>query len=89
VFKRNNWFGKDAAKRALDLWNDATKAAEKELEANPNKKYYSRLGPKRGSKRAEPGWYPTTLNREALNQLRKMIDAGEITSQEWAALSAA
>jgi hypothetical protein len=89
VFKRNNWFGKDAAKRALDLWNDASKAAEKELEANPNKKYYSRLGPKRGSKRGEPGWYPTTLNREAQNQLRKKINAGEITSQEWAALSAA
>ncbi len=89
VFKRNNWFGKDAAKRALDLWNDATKAAEKELEANPNKKYYSRLGPKRGPNKGKPDWYATTLNREAQNQLRKMIDAGEITSAEWAALSAA
>jgi hypothetical protein len=89
VFKTNNWFGQDAAKRALDLWNDATKAAEKELEANPGKKYYSRKGPDRGPNKGKPGWYPTTLNREAQNQLRKMIDAGEITSQEWAALSAA
>jgi hypothetical protein len=89
VFNKKNWFGQDAEKRALNLWTDATKAAAKELEANPDKKYYSRLGPKRGSRRAQPGWYPTTLNREAQNQLRKKINAGEITSQEWAALSAA
>ena len=89
VFKKANWFGKDAAKRALDLWDTASKKAEKELEANPNKTYYSRLGPKRGPNKGKPGWYPTTLNREAQNQLRKMLDAGEISSQEWAALSAA
>ena len=89
VFNKKNWFGQDAAKRASDLWGDATKVAKKELEANPDKKYYSRLGPKGRRTRGEPGWYPTTLNRETLNQLRKMIDAGEITSQEWAALSAA
>jgi hypothetical protein len=89
VFNKKNWFGQDAADRALDLWKEATKVAKKELEANPDKKYYSRLGPKGRRTRGEPGWYPTTLNRETLNQLRKMIDAGEITSQEWAALSAA
>ncbi len=89
VFNKKNWFGKDAAQRALDLWKEAVEAAEKVLEENPNKKYYSRKGPDRGPNKGKPDWYPTTLNREAQNQLRKKINAGEITSQEWAALSAA
>jgi hypothetical protein len=89
VFNKKNWFGQDAEKRALDLWKEAVEAAEKVLEENPDKKYYSRLGPKRGPNKGKPDWYPTTLNREAQNQLRKKINAGEITSQEWAALSAA
>lgn len=89
VFNKKNWFGQAAAKRALTLWKNASKEAAKTLEANPGKKYYSRLGPKRGSLRGEPGWYRTNLNREAINTLRKQIEAGEISSQEWAALSSA
>lgn len=86
VFDKKNWAGFDAWKRAEKLWTDASKKARAELEANPDKKYYSFKGPRPGQ---PPGWYPTNLNRETINQLRKMIDEGEISSREWAALAAA
>ena len=86
VFDKKNWAGFDAWKRAEDLWATATEKARAELEANPDKKYYSFKGPRPGQ---PPGWYPTNLNRETINQLRKMIDEGEISSREWAALAAA
>ncbi|ASR77119.1 capsid maturation protease [Mycobacterium phage MyraDee] len=33
VFKNENWFGQEAADRALDLWNDATKEAIRLIES--------------------------------------------------------
>jgi hypothetical protein len=72
------------------LWEEASRRAEEALEAEPDKEYYSVKGPKVGKKkRKPPGWYPTTLNREALNQLRQMIAAGEANATDWAALNAA
>ena len=80
VFKEGAWVGADAAQRALDIWIKAGKRATKELEANPDKKYYSFK---------EKRWLPTTDNRETINQLRKMIADGEVSSSDWAALQVA
>jgi hypothetical protein len=77
VFDKKNWVGKAEAKKALKYWNKASKRAKKELLANPDKQYYSRK---------DGEWQDTDLNREAINQLRQMIDAGEITT-DWAAIS--
>ena len=82
--------GRPAAKRALDLWNEATKAAKATLKDEPGKKYYTEKGPGyKGDGDPNPGFYTVTLNRQAINELRKKIYAGEITSAEWAALNAA
>lgn len=90
VFKKSTWFGWPAARRAKDLWDKAVIAAEAELAEKPNKTYYSENGPRyRGDGDKNPGRYKVTLNREAINQLRKKIAKGEITSAEWAALNAA
>ena len=80
VFKETNWVGADAAQRALDFWITAGKRATKELEANPDKQYYSVK---------ERRWKKTTDNRETINQLRQMIDNGEIKSTDWNALQVA
>lgn len=80
VFSDKSWVGKDAAKRALDIWIKAGKKATAELKSNPDKKYYSVK---------ERRWKKTTDNRETINQLRQMIDAGEINSSDWAALQVA
>lgn len=80
VFKATAWVGQDAAKRALDLYIEASKRAYSELQDSPDKKYYSMK---------ERRWVPTTKNRETINQLRQMIDSGEIKSSDWAALQVA
>jgi hypothetical protein len=80
VFKSagENWPGKAASDKALDLWNDAAREADQVLEDNPDKKSF--VGGK---------WIPTTRNREAINALRRRIDAGDITASQFAALAAA
>lgn len=77
VFKREAWPGQEASDRALDLWTDATTEARKILEADPDKKSF-----------VKGRWVPTTLNREAINTLRRRLENGDITSTEWAALAA-
>ena len=89
VFDLQNWVGRDASQKAFTLWEKASAKAEKVLEAEPDKKYYSRNGPDYGPNKGKPGWYPTTLNREAMNQLRQMIAAGDAAATDWAALHAA
>ena len=80
VFHETKWVGAEAADRALQFWITAGKRATKELEANPDKKYYSFK---------ERRWKKTTDNRETINQLRQMIESGEIKSSDWAALQVA
>lgn len=80
VFHETQWVGKEAADKALDFWIEAGKRASKELEDNPGKQYYSFK---------DRGWRATTENRETINQLRAMIDSGEIKSSDWAALQIA
>jgi hypothetical protein len=80
VFKETVWPGRAAKDRALELWIEASKRADAELEENPDKLYYSQK---------DRRWKPTTDNRETINQLRQMIESGEVSSQEWAAIQAA
>lgn len=80
VFDTQNWPGRDASIRAEGLWIEASKRATASLNNDPDKKYFSFK---------ENRWVPTTHNREAINQLRQMIDNGEIGSAQWAALQAA
>ncbi len=80
VFSNTKWVGAEAADRALKYWIEAGKRASAELKKNPNKLYYSVK---------ERRWLPTTDNRETINQLRQMIDNGEISSSDWAALQVA
>lgn len=80
VFSETAWVGREAQQRAEDLWIQAGLRADIELEKNPDKTYYSVK---------ERRWKPTTMNRETINQLRQMIDNGEIKSSDWAALQAA
>ncbi len=80
VFDLENWVGKESAERALELWIEASIKARAVLEDDPDKKYFSHK---------EGRWVKTTVNREAINQLRKMVESGEISSQEWAVLQAA
>lgn len=86
VFDLENWVGLGASRRAFTLWKDARERAEAALEADPDKMYYSFKGPKYGSNKGKPGWYKTTLNREAMNQLRLLLEESPI---DWAALRAA
>lgn len=79
VFRNNNWPGFEAQQIAEGHYITAGRRATAELKANPDKKYYShKLG----------RWEPTTDNRETINQLRQMIESGEITT-DWAAIKAA
>ncbi len=86
VFDLKNWVGREASQKAYRLWEKATERAAAALKADPGKKYYSFGDPE---KKIPPGWYPTTLNREAMNQLRQMIADGDAAATDWAALRAA
>jgi hypothetical protein len=77
VFKREAWPGEDAAKRALELWKDATRTAI--AEEDEGKVHLS--GKNKGK--------PLTRNELAINALRRRMEDGDITNTEWAALSAA
>lgn len=78
VFKKESWFGQEAADRALKLWNEASREADRILEADPDKKSF-----------VKGKWIPTTRNREAINALRRRLERGEISPTEFAALAAA
>ncbi|QCG76780.1 hypothetical protein SEA_RUTHERFERD_15 [Mycobacterium phage Rutherferd] len=76
VFRNEDWFGKEAADRALDLWGDATKEAI-DLE---DKGLVHKSGKKKGR--------PFTRNELAINALRRRLERGEISAQQYAALAA-
>lgn len=79
VYDQFDWPGMDAAARALELWVDASLEARSVLADDPGKKYFSRK---------QNAWLPTTLNREAINALRRRLETGEISTSEFAALAA-
>ena len=78
VFKISEWSGREAWKRAEELWKDATKEARRVLEDNPDKVHFA------GKHKGEP----VTLNDEAINSLRRRLERGEIDMTEFAALAA-
>lgn len=81
VFKRDGWeqsAGGQAAKRALAQWDDATKVAKLLQRLEPDKVHPS------GQYKGEP----FTLNELVINELRRRLNAGEITPSEFAALAA-
>lgn len=63
VFDTRSWPGKEQADSALELWKEASRLADEELERHPNKKSF--VGGK---------WIPTTRNREAINQMRRLVE---------------
>lgn len=77
VFDQFDWPGMEAREAALNLWIEASKAADETLAANPNKKSY-----------VKGRWVPTTVNRQTINELRRRLDRGEISPSEYAALAA-
>ncbi|QAY05666.1 capsid maturation protease [Mycobacterium phage Fushigi] len=76
VFRNEDWFGKEAADRALDLWGDATKEAI----ALEDEGLVHKSGKKKGQ--------PFTRNELAINALRRRLERGEISAQQYAALAA-
>lgn len=76
VFDRENWYGKEAADRALELWNEATKEAISLEDTG--------LVHKSGKKKGRP----FTRNELAINALRRRLERGEISTSEFAALAA-
>ncbi|AEO94455.1 capsid maturation protease [Mycobacterium phage Ajay] len=76
VFRNEDWFGKEAADRALDLWGDATKEAI----ALEDKGLVHKSGKNKGQ--------PFTRNELAINALRRRLERGEISAQQYAALAA-
>lgn len=77
VFKQEGWFGQEAADQALDLWNDASREANRIQDEDPT---IHPSGKNKGK--------PMTLNQEALNALRRRLDSGDITASDFAALAA-
>ncbi|AXH47474.1 capsid maturation protease [Mycobacterium phage Hope4ever] len=76
VFRNEDWFGKEAADRALDLWGDATKEAI----ALEDEGLVHKSGKNKGQ--------PFTRNELAINALRRRLERGEISAQQYAALAA-
>ncbi|ANU79433.1 head maturation protease [Mycobacterium phage Gompeii16] len=76
VFRNEDWFGKEAADRALDLWGDATEEAI----ALEDKGLVHKSGKNKGQ--------PFTRNELAINALRRRLERGEISAQQYAALAA-
>ncbi|QXN72889.1 capsid maturation protease [Mycobacterium Phage Sunshine924] len=76
VFRNEDWFGKEAADRALDLWGEATKEAI----ALEDEGLVHKSGKNKGR--------PFTRNELAINALRRRLERGEISAQQYAALAA-
>lgn len=80
VFKtEQNWDGKAASDRALELWNDASRAATQEQQSDPGRKHVA------GSSKGKP----YTKNELAINALRRRLNNGEISPSEFSALTPA
>lgn len=76
VFKQRAWTGEAAQKRAEELWIDASKVADAEMESDPNKVYTA--GKNRGQ--------TVSRNQRAINALRRQLNTGAISPQEFAGL---
>jgi hypothetical protein len=79
VFKSEAWPGEAEAKKALELWIDATKVAVALRKADPDAVHKS------GKKKGEP----FTRNEDVINVLRQMLADGDVNMSEFAALKPA
>lgn len=77
VFKQKAWVGEAAQKRAEELWIEATKVALEEEQSDPDKRYVA--GKNKGQL--------VSRNQRAINALRRRLNAGDISAQEFAGLS--
>lgn len=77
VFKQKAWVGEQAQKRAEQLWIEATQVALEEEKADPDKRYVA--GKNKGQL--------VSRNQRAINALRRRLNAGDISAQEFAGLS--
>lgn len=75
VFKSEAWPGEQEAKKALELWNDATKVAVLLRKADPDAVHLS--GKNKGQ--------PFTRNEDVINVMRQMLADGDINMSEFAA----
>lgn len=80
VFKSEGWFGEADSKRALAAWNDATREANK-IQDSEDGPTVSPSGENKGKE--------MTLNREALNALRRRLNSGDISMSDFSALAPA
>lgn len=80
VFKNKGWIGEAEAAKALAAWNNATREARRiqDSEEGPT------ISPSGANKGQE-----MTLNREALNALRRSLSSGDISMSTFAALKPA
>lgn len=79
VFKVSEWVGRDAWKRAEELWNEADKEA-RALRRDSEDPLVYKLGKNKGATRS--------LNDEVINALRRRLNSGEINMSEFAAFAA-
>jgi hypothetical protein len=77
VFKQKAWVGEQAQKRAEELWIEATEVALAEEKADPDKRYVA--GKNKGQL--------VSRNQRTINALRRRLNAGDISAQEFAGLS--
>lgn len=77
VFKQKAWVGEQAQKRAEELWIEATNVALAEEKADPDKRYVA--GKNKGQL--------VSRNQRTINALRRRLNAGDISAQEFAGLS--
>lgn len=79
VFKQSSWTGQAAQERAEQLWIEATKTADAEMESNPGKVFTA--GKNKGQ--------IVSRSQRAINALRRQLSTGAISPQEFAGLSLA
>lgn len=78
VYKAQDWPGRAAHKRAEDAWIQASKDARAYREAHPDRVHLA--GENKGK--------PFTLNEDTINALRRLLNSGDISMSEFAALAA-
>jgi hypothetical protein len=79
VFKQSAWSGEAAQKRAEELWIEASKQADAEMESDPDRVYTA--GKNKGQ--------IVSRNQRAINALRRTLNSGAVSPQEFAGLSLA
>lgn len=78
VYDKYEWPGRDAAKRAMELWNDADDDAQAWIDTHPNRVHLT--GKNKGQ--------AITWNEEKVLALRRQLESGAISTAEFSAFAA-